>query len=46
MINIKNEVKKLYKDAMYFHLINSGYSSYRAEFMVERLFSNRMNIIG
>ena len=40
MIDIKKEVKKLYKDAMCFHLIHSGYSFNQAEFMVERIFRN------
>jgi len=29
--------KRLYKDAMYYHLIHNGYSFERAKFFVERI---------
>jgi hypothetical protein len=45
MIDIKKEEKKLYKDAMYFHLIHNGYSLRKAQFIIKRLFIDRKNII-
>jgi len=38
MINEKNiDEKKLYKDAMYYHLIHNGYTFDKAKFLVERI---------
>jgi hypothetical protein len=45
MSDIKKEKKRLYLDAMYFHLINKGHSEYKAEFLVRRIVKNKRNII-
>ena len=38
MIENKNiDEKRLYKDAMYFHLIHNGYSFDKAKFLIERI---------
>jgi hypothetical protein len=39
MTDVKKEVKKLYKDALYFHLIHNGYTMKRAELAVGRIFN-------
>jgi len=43
MIHKKKEEKEFYKDAMYFNLINKGYSPKKAEFIVKRIFSDKEN---
>jgi len=40
MIAIKDEVKKLYKDAMYIHLIREGYSNRKAKKLMKQVFGN------
>jgi len=39
MIDVKKEKKKLYEDAIYFHLIHNGYSFNKAKFLIERIFN-------
>lgn len=45
MLDVKKEEKRLYLDAMYFHLINKGHPENKAEFLVRRIVKNRRNII-
>jgi hypothetical protein len=40
MINQKNEEKEFYMYAMYYKLINKGYSSKKAEILVKRIFNS------
>jgi len=44
MIDIKIEEKRLYKNALYFHLIRKGYSSNEAKFYSERMTKIRENV--
>jgi len=44
MVDVKKEEKRLYIDAMFFHLIHSGYSEYKAEYLVRRIARDRQNI--
>ena len=39
MINAKEELKTLYKNAIYFHLIHNGYTMKAAELAVGNIFS-------
>jgi hypothetical protein len=41
MIDLKKLEKKLYEDAMVFHLLNSGYSVYKANYLIKRLLTER-----
>ena len=44
MINKKIfDVKILYKDAIYYHLIHSGYSYKKAKFLVEKILNMENN---
>ena len=45
MYNNKKAEIQFYKDAMYYNLINKGYSPQKAEFMVKRFFKDEENII-
>ena len=38
MIDIEDGVKKLYKDALYFHLIRNGYSTKKANEKIKKIF--------
>ena len=38
MIDVEKELKKLYKDAMYLHLLRKGYKSKQAKLEVEKIF--------
>ena len=40
MVDIEKELKKLYKDAMYSHLLREGYKSKQAKLKVGRIFDN------
>ena len=33
----KEEIKKLYQDALYWHLINQGYSKIKAEIEIKKM---------
>ncbi len=44
IIDTKKEEKRLYIDAMFFHLINKGYSYYKAEFLIKRIIINREDL--
>jgi hypothetical protein len=39
MIETKEEIKQLYKDAVYIHLLREGYTIQQARSHVERVFS-------
>ena len=39
MIDQKEETKKLYKDAVYYHLLHKGYNYKRAEIESEKIFN-------
>ena len=45
MFDKKKAEKELQKDALYFNLINKGYSPQKAEFIVKRYFNDKENII-
>ena len=45
MYNDKKAEIEFYKDAMYYNLINKGYSPQKAEFMVKRFFIDIEKII-
>ena len=45
MFDKKKAEKELCKDAMYYNLINKGYSPKKAEFIVKRIFNDKQNII-
>jgi len=34
-----SEIKRLYKDALYFYLVRKGYTTKQAELAVERIFN-------
>ena len=40
MIDVDKELKKLYKDAMYNHLLREGYKIKQAKLEVGKIFSN------
>ncbi len=40
MIDMEKELKKLYKDAMYCHLLREGYDNKHAKLKVEQIFDN------
>jgi len=40
MIDMEKELKKLYKDAMYCHLLHEGYDNKYAKLKVEQIFDN------
>jgi len=40
LIDVNSEIKKLYQDAMYFHLIHQGYTDRKAKSIVKKAFSN------
>lgn len=40
MISIEKEIKKLYRDAMFNHLMRKGYSEKEAETKVKSIFDN------
>ena len=40
MINIDKELKKLYKDAMYNHLIREGLTSKQAKIKIDNVFDS------
>ena len=41
MQDIEKDEKRLYIDAMYFHLIHRGYPVYKAEYLVRRIIRDR-----
>lgn len=45
MSNNKKAKVELYKDMMYYNLIDKGYSPKKAEFIVKRFFKDNENII-
>lgn len=46
MDDIKEEIKMLYKDAMYFHLIDNGFTKRRAKVESYKIiFGNKKNIL-
>ena len=45
MSNNKKAEIELYKDMMYYNLINKGYSPKKAEFIVKRFFKDKESII-
>lgn len=44
MVNVKKQEKKLYEDAMVFHLLHSGYSVYKANYLIKRLLGEKKKI--
>ena len=40
MIDVEKELKKLYKDTMYLHLLCEGYKSKQAKLEVGKIFDN------
>jgi len=40
MIDMEQKLKKLYKDAMYCHLLREGYKGKQAKLKVGRIFGN------
>ena len=40
MIDVEKELNKLYKEAMYLHLLREGYKSKQAKLKVETIFDN------
>ena len=41
MISVTKELKTLYKDAMFFHLIHNGFKESKAKIIVERIFNDK-----
>ena len=41
MTDVKKEVKKLYKDALYFHLMRDGYATKQAKLEIKKIFDNK-----
>ena len=39
IIDVNKDIKKLYMDAMYYHLIHKGYSDQKASAIIKRVFS-------
>lgn len=39
MVNVEKHIKQLYKDAMYVHLIRSGYSNRQAKAQIKNFFA-------
>ena len=37
---MNNNIKKLYKDALYMHLLNKGYPEYKAKVISERMMAS------
>ena len=40
MIDVDKELKKLYKDAMYYHLLRKGYKGKQAKLKAGKVFDN------
>ncbi len=40
MVNVEKQIKQLYKDAMYVHLIRNGYSNRQAKTQIKNFFAN------
>ena len=40
MIDVEKELKKLYKDAMYCHLLHEGYDTKHAKLKLGQIFDN------
>jgi hypothetical protein len=43
MTDVDKEKRRLYKDALYFHLIHKGYSNFKAEYLSKLLYRDNEN---